>query len=145
MLQFMGWQRVELVTEHQQINKCVVLSYCVISDSLQPMDCSPQGSSVHVDFLGKNPVVGYYFLLQGIFPTQGSNPGLPNCRQILYQLSHQGSQINITGKQTGLPWWLSGKRLACQCRRHGFDPWSGKIPHAAKQLSPCTTTFEPVL
>ena len=30
-------------------------------------------------------------LLQGIFPTQGSNPGLPHCRLILYQLSHQGS------------------------------------------------------
>ena len=30
-------------------------------------------------------------LLQGIFPTQGSNPGLPHCRQILYQLSHRGS------------------------------------------------------
>ena len=30
-------------------------------------------------------------LLQGIFPTQGSNPGLPHCKQILYKLSHQGS------------------------------------------------------
>ena len=35
--------------------------------------------------------VGSLSLLQGIFPTQGSNPGLPNCRQILYQLSHKGS------------------------------------------------------
>ena len=35
--------------------------------------------------------VGSLSLLQGIFPTQGSNPGLPHCRQILYQLSHQGS------------------------------------------------------
>ena len=34
--------------------------------------------------------VGSLSLLQGIFPTQGSNPGLPNCRQILHQLSHQG-------------------------------------------------------
>ena len=30
---------------------------------------------------------------RGIFPTQGSNPGLPRCRQILYRLSHQGSSI----------------------------------------------------
>jgi len=30
-------------------------------------------------------------LLQGIFTTQGSNPGLPHCRKILYQLSHEGS------------------------------------------------------
>ena len=35
--------------------------------------------------------------------------------------------------------WL---RICCQCRRHGFDPWSGKIPHAAEQLSPCTTATE---
>ena len=45
----------------------------------------------------------------------------------------------------GLPWWLSGKEFTCQCRRHGFDPWSGKIPHAARQLSPGTTVTEPVL
>ena len=31
---------------------------------------------------------------RGIFPDQGLNPGLPHCRQILYQLSHQGSPIN---------------------------------------------------
>ena len=37
----------------------------------------------------------------------------------------------------GLPWWLSGEESACQCRRHGFDPQSGKIPHAKEQLSLC--------
>ena len=40
---------------------------------------------------GKNTVVDRHSLLQGIFPTQGSNPGLLHCRQILYYLSHQGS------------------------------------------------------
>ena len=40
---------------------------------------------------GQNTGVGSLSLLQGIFPTQGSNQGLPHCRQILYQLSHQGS------------------------------------------------------
>ena len=40
---------------------------------------------------GQNTGVRSLSLLQGIFPTQGSNPGLPHCRQILYQLSHQGS------------------------------------------------------
>ena len=43
------------------------------------------------DFLGKSTGVGCYFLLQGIFPTQGSNPGLLDYRQTLYHLSHQGS------------------------------------------------------
>ena len=40
---------------------------------------------------GQNTGVCNHSLLQGIFPTQGSNPGLPHCRRILYQLSHQGS------------------------------------------------------
>ena len=44
----------------------------------------------------------------------------------------------------GLPWWHSGWESACQCRGHGFEPWSGKIPHAAEQLGPCATTTEPV-
>ena len=43
----------------------------------------------------------------------------------------------------GLPWWCSGWESACQCRGHGFEPWSGKIPHAAEQLGPCVTTTEP--
>ena len=30
------------------------------------------------------------------------------------------------------------KKSACQCRRHGFDPWSGRILHAVEQLRPCT-------
>ena len=43
----------------------------------------------------------------------------------------------------GLPWWRSGWESACWCRRHGFEPWSGKIPHAAEQLGPWATTTEP--
>ena len=41
--------------------------------------------------VGQNAEVGNLSLLQGIFPTQGSNPGLLHCRWILYQLSHKGS------------------------------------------------------
>ena len=40
------------------------------------------------NFPGKSTGVGCHFLLQGIFPTQGSNPGLPHCRQTLYCLSY---------------------------------------------------------
>ena len=42
-------------------------------------------------FLGRNTGVGCHSLLQGIFPTQGSNPGLLHCRRILYHLRHLGS------------------------------------------------------
>ena len=45
--------------------------------------------------------MGCHFLLQGIFPTQESNPGLPHCRQTLYPLSHQGSPdlLELTPKK----------------------------------------------
>ena len=46
-------------------------------------------------FPGKNTGVGCHFLLQGIFPTQGSNPCLLHCRQTLYHLSHQGSPVSL--------------------------------------------------
>ena len=52
------------------------------------MNCSPPGSSVDGDSPGKNTGVGFHALLQGILPTQGSKPGLPHCKQTLYQLSH---------------------------------------------------------
>jgi len=54
------------------------------------------GSSVLGDSPGKNTGVDCHTVLQGIFPTQGSNPGLPHCRQILYHLSHQGSPYTET-------------------------------------------------
>ena len=56
-----------------------------------PMDYSTPGSSIHGDSPGKNTGVGCHALLQGILPTEELNPGLPHCRQILYQLSHQGT------------------------------------------------------
>ena len=72
---------------------CLVAQLC--PTLCDPMDCSPPGSFVHADSLSKNTGVGCHALLQGIFPTQGSNPGLPNCRQILYHLSHQGSPCRL--------------------------------------------------
>ena len=66
---------------------CTMLSRSVVSDCV-PVDCSPPGSSVHGDSPGKNTGVGYHAFLQGIFPTQRSNPGLLHCQQILYHLSH---------------------------------------------------------
>ena len=64
-----------------------------------PIDCSLPGSSNPWDFLAKSTGVGCHFLLQGIFPTQGSHPSLPHCRQMLYCLSHQGSP-SVTSKMS---------------------------------------------
>ena len=64
---------------------CLVAQSCPILCG--PMDCSQYGSCVHGDSLSKNTRTGCHALLQGIFPTQESNPGLPHCRRILYRLS----------------------------------------------------------
>ena len=42
-------------------------------------------------------------------------------------------------RPSGLPSWLSGEEFSCRCRRHGFDPRSGKIPYALEQISLCAT------
>ena len=78
-------------------------SACVWAKSLQScltlcdsMDRSLPGSSVHGDSPGRNTGAVCHSLLQGIFPTQGSNPGLPHCRQILCPISHVAcSQVQV--------------------------------------------------
>ena len=75
-----------------QVDVCAVL--CLFTQSLtlcDPMECSPPGSSVHRDSPGKNTGMSCHATLQGIFPTQGSNPGLLHFRRIPYCLSHHGS------------------------------------------------------
>ena len=70
---------------------------CLVSQSYltlcDPMDCSPPGCSIHGDSPGNNTTVDCHGLLQGIFPTQGSNPGLLHCRQILCHLSYREALI----------------------------------------------------
>ena len=83
-----------MLTESEEIKRdalclCLVTQLCLTL--CDPMDCSPPGSSIHGNSLGKNTGVGCHALLQGIFPTQELNWGLLHCRQILYQLSYQGS------------------------------------------------------
>ena len=68
------------------IATCDCESCLVVSNSLWPHGLySPWNSP------GQNTGVGSHSLLQRMFPTQGWNPGLPHCRQILYQLRHKGS------------------------------------------------------
>lgn len=80
-----------------------------LSDSLRPRGLSPTRLLCLWELPGKNPGVGCYFLLQGIFLTQGSNPCLLcllHCGRILYLLNHWGSCLTqylfqkiILGKQ----------------------------------------------
>ena len=94
---------MSILRRHMERNSCqdTALSLpcsCVLShfshvQLWDPMYLHPQ------DFPGKNTGVGCHALLQGVFPTQGSNPGLPHCRQILYQLSHREAQRKVTAEQ----------------------------------------------
>ena len=69
-----------------------------VSNSLWPRGLySPWNSP------GQNTGVGSLSLLQGIFPTQGQNPGLPHCRWILYQLSHKGRRMSCIPPITIFP------------------------------------------
>ena len=84
----------------------IFFSHSVMSDSCDPMDCSPPGSPVHGISQARTLEWVAIFLLQGIFPTQGLNP-LPlcvlHCRQILYSLSHWGSPLSFNSYL--LPQW----------------------------------------
>ena len=83
-------------------------------------------------------------------PTQNQN--YPHHRQIVNKHSRDkmfeisfGDISKFAAKiwALGLPWWRSGWESACQCRGHGFKPWSGKIPHAVDPLGPWATIAEP--
>ena len=81
--------------------ECEVAQSCPILCDL--MDYSLPGSSVHGDSPGKNTGVGCHAFVQGIFPTQGSNPRLPHCRQTLDRLSHSGARVGGRALAAGVP------------------------------------------
>ena len=72
---------------------CVCVSRSVVPNSLRPHGLQSTRFLCPWDFPGRDTGVGCHFLLQGIFPTQGSNLGLLHCRQILYRLSYKGSPV----------------------------------------------------
>ena len=91
----LGWMKHKRI----KIERKWKWSHSVVSDSLWPHGLYLIRLLRPWDFPGKSAGVDCHFLLQGIFPTQESNPGLPLCRQTLYHLSHQGSQgIKIAGR-----------------------------------------------
>ena len=76
---------------------------------------------------GQNTGVGSLSLFQAIFPTQGSNPGLPNCRRILYQLSHKGSSRILEWVaypfSSGSSWSSNWTGVSCTARGF-FTNWA---------------------
>ena len=78
-----------------EVLSSVQFSRSVMSNSLRPRGLYPTRLHCPQNSPGKNTGVGCYEFLQGIFLIQGSNLGLPHCRQILYHLSHQGSHPSL--------------------------------------------------
>ena len=85
-------------------------------------------------FPGNSPGVGFHFLLQGIFPTQGSNPGLLHCRQTLYSLSYQGSPCQKRWRMEP----SQGRRLltfTCTTVKNGFHCCSLRFSRVLSRFS----------
>ena len=84
-------------------------------------------------------MVGWYHWLDGhdFEQTPGvgdGQEGLAYCGSWGCKESDTTEQLNWTEQGMGLPWWLSGKESACQCRRPRFNPWVGKIPWRRERL-----------
>ena len=78
----------------RSLKQGALLSYSVVSDSLQPRGLQSARLLCPWDSPGKNTGVGCHALLQGIFPIQGSNPDLPHCRQISLLVELPGKPKN---------------------------------------------------
>ena len=105
-VQFKNWQRTwvdmfprkkykkgqQVHEKNAQYYQSLKWSRSVVSDFLRPHELQSPRLLRRWDFPGKSTGVGCHFLLQGIFPTRGLNPGLLHCRQTLYPLSHEGSR-----------------------------------------------------
>ena len=117
--------------EQKAMASCIyLLKWCescsFMSDSLWPHGLySPWNSP------GQNTGVGSLSLLQGIFPTQGSNPGLPHYRQILYQLNYKGSPGILEWVaypfSSGSSWPRNWTRVSCIAGRF-FTNWATREP-----------------
>ena len=129
--------------------KVKVLCLSVMSNSLwSPWTVAPRFLCSR-DSSGKNTGVGSYSLLQGVFPTQGWNPGLPHCRQIIYHLdSVDHNKLWKILKKLGIPGHLPCLLRSLHARqektiRHGQMDWFkiGKGAHQGYILSPCLFNF----
>ena len=104
----------------------------VVSDSLRPHGLQPTKLLCPWDFPGNSTGVDCHFLLQGIFPTQGSKPGLLHCRLTRYCLSHQGGPKGVgVGRCKLLDLeWINNKVLHCSTGNYIHYPM---INHNGKE------------
>ena len=126
-MQLMQNQGSEKKIQLQTTNKKVKVKSISPVHSLGPHGLQPTRLLRPWDSPGKNTGVGCHFLLQEIFLTQGLNPGLPHCRQMLYHLSHQGNHTNKKQSKK-VPGGSDGKKFACSVGDPGSIPRPGGSP-----------------
>ena len=106
-----------------------MLSCSVVSDSLQPQGLWSSGLLCPWDSPGKNTRVDSHALLPRIFPTQGLNPGLLHCRQILYCLNYQFSSVQFSHSIMSDYLWPRGlQHTRSPCRSPFPRAWSNSWP-----------------
>ena len=120
-----GWNVLYMTVE------CESENHSVVSSSLWPHGLySPWNSP------GKNTGVGRYSIMQGIFPTQGLNAGLPHCRWVLYQLSHQENPIPewlAYPFSSGSSWPRNWTEVSCIAGVF-FTSWATREAHLISKL-----------
>ena len=92
-----------------------MLSRSVMSSPLQPHGLNPTSLLCLWNSSGKNTGMDCHFLLQGIFPTQGSSLGLLHCRWILYHLSHQEGPESRAKRMIQLCNYRAGRKCSSMC------------------------------
>ena len=95
-----GRDKRELHFSYNFVIPCCCLIGKLCLTLCDPMDCSPPGFSVHGILQARTLGVGCHFLLQGIFPTQGSNLHLLHCTRILYHWATRETPIPCTQAQS---------------------------------------------
>ena len=117
---FIDWEGVvDSTGENQGESEKWKWSCLAVSNSLWPYGLYPTRLLCPWDFPGKNTGASCHFLLQGIFQTQGSNSGLPYCRQTLYPLSQEGiPKIRVLLLKEGNMDSVLGGLAGADCCRH---------------------------
>ena len=115
--------------------------YCPHLHALQPFQAMTQSSLLY--WIVQVPSLFFFALNTKV---QSSNTGSHSFYWADPEWTPEANQCfafkSFSKRATRLPWWSSGSESACQGGWHGFDPWSGKIPHAMGQLGGCTGTTE---
>ena len=132
------WWRLRTTTQKYWASQVVLVSRSVVPDSLRPHGLQPTRLLCPWDFPGKDTArILLPFAFPGIFLTQGSNPDLLHCRQILYRLSYKGTLPMRRDKEelSSIPGWkrsLGGKHgnsLQYSCLENPMDreAWQARV------------------